>query len=212
MNVRRLREVIVILAVLLLAVIFGMAVQSQESYAAKKIKGTTYEQVMKYKNTAYVIGCSGLYKVKLKNGKAKKITRLVKMTETFGPDSLLYGMRKKGSYIYYVSGTNGTSSRLIRVGIRSHKIKTLAKNTYKYAFKGKKIYYTVEDDISTHNRVMSINGKNKKKTKVKVVRIDKETNAKGYKVINKGKGKYVISYLKTPKGKFRLGKVKNYSW
>ena len=36
--------------------------------------------------------------------------------------------------------------------------------------------------------------------------------ANGYKIVEKEKGKYVISYLKTPKGKYKLGKVFNYSY
>ncbi len=213
MNVRHFRKVTVILAVLLLAVIFGMAVQSQEAYAAKKISRVAYDQVMKYKNTAYCAGCAGIFKVKLRNGKPKKITRIMEEEECYDEDySFVIAMRKKGKYIYYIERTNGASTRLLRVGIKSHKKKLLEYFCTAYAIKGKKLYYTIEDDFKTAHRVMKLNGKGKKKTGIKVKMNSIKSNTKGYSVKNKRKGKYVVSYLKTPKGTFKLGKVRYYNF
>jgi hypothetical protein len=52
---------------------------------------------------------------------------------------------------------------------------------------------------------MKLNGKDKKKTSTKPVMKYSKSNAKGYSVVMKEKGRKVITYLKTPKGKFKLG-------
>lgn len=213
MKVRQLRVVkavasITILAMILLAA--AMTAENQETYAAsKKITRRAYDRVMKYKNTAYCAGCAGIYKVKLKNGKPVKITHIMKEQACYGVYAFPGAMRKKGKYIYYIEKTNGASSYLKRVGIRSHKDKILAHFATEYAISGKKIYYTEDDDYSVSHKVMKLSGKGKKKTSVKVKMNTMNSNVSGYSVKYKKKGKYVVDYLKTPKGTYKLGKVKN---
>ena len=212
MKARKLVKAQVLLAAVLLTMAVGMALQSQDVYA-KTIKRVAYNGVMKYKGTAYCASCAGIYKVKIRNGKVVSKTCLMKEKVCYGPYSLAGSMRKKGGYVYYVEGTNGTVSYLKRVGIRSHKSQLLSNYTFAYAIKGKKLYYSVEKDwTSTAHKVMTLSGKHKKKTSMKVKMTNKSSNVKGYKIVEKEKGKYVISYLKTPKGKYKLGKVFNYSY
>ena len=212
MKARKLVKAQVLLAAVLLTLAVGMALQGQNVYA-KTIKRVAYNGVMKYKSTAYCASCAGIYKVKIRNGRLVSKTCLMKEEVCYGPYSLAGSMRKKGGYVYYVEGTNGTTSYLKRAGIRSHKAQLLSNYTFAYAIKGKKLYYSVEKDWdSISHKVMTLSGKHKKKTSIKVKMTNKSSNAKGYKIVEKEKGKYVISYLKTPKGKYKLGKVFNYSY
>ena len=70
---------------------------------------------------------------------------------------------------------------------------------------------SVEDEETgiVSYKVMKLNGKSKKKTKIKPAEKNKKTNARGYSMKYKKKGKYVKTYLKTPKGTYYLGKIKN---
>lgn len=174
--------------------------------ASKTAKMKAYDQVIKSGNTVYCAGAEGLYKVKVKKGKVvskKVITR----AESFGAYSYFKGMKKKGSYIYVQSSTEGTLYCLDRIKTKSGACKTLAsandQGPIVYAIKGKKIYYKAS--YSKTKKVMKLNGKHKKKTSTKPVMKHSKSNARGYSVIMKEKGDKVVTYLKTPKGKFRLG-------
>lgn len=174
--------------------------------ASKTAKMKAYDQVIKSGNTVYCAGAEGLYKVKVKNGKVVS-KKVISQAETFGTYSYYSGMKKKGGYIYLQVSTEGTPFYLDRIKTSSGACKKLAgandQGEISYAIKGKKIYYKAYD--SKTGRVMKLNGKDKKKTSTKPVMKHSKSNAKGYSVVMKEKGRKVITYLKTPKGKFKLG-------
>ncbi len=93
---------------------------SPASYAGgtTKVKMTVYTQVIKSGHTAYCSGAKGIYKVKLKNGRVKSKTMLVK-------DTYVGEMKKKGKYIYYITGSEGDVCHLCRVNIKTKKRATL---------------------------------------------------------------------------------------
>lgn len=190
----------------LMALAIAVSFMPVSTFAVSKATMKAYDQVIKSKNTVYCAGAEGLYKVKLKNGQVAS-KKILYRAETFGAYSYFSGMKKKGGYIYMQESTEGTPFYLCRVRTTSGKHKTLARLNDKgqviYAIKGKKIYY--RDADSTVKRVMKLNGKSKKKTSVKAVMKHKKSNASGYSVIMKQKGSKVVTYLKTPKGKFKLG-------
>ena len=194
--------------ILVLAV--AVAFMPVSAFAASSAKMTAYDQVVKSGNNVYCAGAEGLYKVKVKKGKVVSKKILVR-AESFGAYSYFSGMKKKGKYIYMQTSTEGTPIYLDRVKIKTGKIKTLASANdlggVDYAIKNGKIYYKFERG---KKKVMKLNGKNNKKTSVKPVTKYKKTNAKGYSVIMKEKGTKVTTYLKTPKGKYKLGSHKAY--
>ena len=76
---------------------------------------------------------------------------------------------------------------------------------------GKWIYYDYGDDgFHAKLKKMKLNGKSKKSTKVKPIMKSKNRNkaAKGYSVKMKYSNGYIKDYLKTPKGKYYLGKIR----
>ena len=79
----------------------------------------------------------------------------------------------------------------------AHSNKTLAHTDglIAYAISKSKIYYRSDDG----KRVMKLNGKSNKKTKVKAKMTQKNRNAKGYSVVTYNDGSTFESYLKTPK-------------
>ena len=121
-------------------------------------------------------------------------------------------MKKKGNYLYYVHGSEGTYWELQRTNVKTGKTKTLGKMCTDYAIRNGKIYgefwKVTDDDEKPYYRVMKMNGKNKKKTSKKPAMKTKKTNAKGYSVKYKERGSYVKTYLKTPKKTYYLGKSK----
>jgi len=174
--------------------------------ATKSVKMMTYDQVLKTGSTAYCCGAEGVYRVKLSNGKVVS-KKLLHKDPSYGDYSHCEGMKKKNGYIYYQITSEGTLYYLARVKASGGKYKTLAKlndqGQVQYAIKGSKIYY--KGDYGKTKKVMNLNGTGKKKTKVKAVTKHKNSNAKGYKVIMKQKGSKAITYLKTPKGTYKLG-------
>ena len=197
---------------LVMAVLVAVAFMPAMSFAAKTVKMTDYSDVYKSGKTAYCAGDAGLYKVTLKKGKVKKVKRLVKM----GEYGWVMSLKKKGKYIYFVEGTNGTVSYICRVKTSGGKAKSLGggNEMQDYAISGNKIYYSYldyndrTDEEYVAYRQMKLNGKGKKKSSVVPRETTKTSNAKGYKVKSVEKGGYVKDYLKTPKGKFYLGKKK----
>ena len=200
----------------LMVIATAVAFMPTSTFAAtNKVKMTSYT-VYKTGNTVYCAGDSGIYKVKIKNGKVKSKKKLV----TTGPHYYVYNLNKKGDYLYFMRYTEGTPGYVCRVKTTGGSVKVLASMTEvgDFAIKGNKIYYSYGDwDERTDReivvkKVMNLNGKNKKKTNVKAVKYNKHTNARGYKLKSNVKGKYAIDYLKTPKGTFCLGKTKKYRW
>ncbi len=202
----------IIACMLVLAV--AVALMPLTACAASKVIIKTYDEVFKIKNVAYCAGAAGLYKVKLKKGKVKNATLIYKCSEAEGCYSSLGSMKKKGKYIYFITGENESKLQLYRVKTNGKSKKHIT-NTGWYVIKGKKLYtteyepdMTYSTDFIVHYYKMTLTGKKKKETKTKVRMIDVFTNAKGYSIKVKAFKGYAYDYLVTPKGSFFLGKVK----
>ena len=202
------KRIIACITVLAVALAFMPA----SAFAASKVRMTCYDYVYKTGNTVYCAGSTGLYKVKVsKKGKAKSVKKLFDVRTVSKEQVIVYNMKKKGSYIYFLVETDVTGEgnpALWRVKTDGKNLKRLA-GCFEYAIKGKKIYYVTLDPVTYANiyHMMKLNGKSKKKAK-RGVRIDpKRTNAKRYSVITSAGGGYAADYLKTPADKFFLGKV-----
>lgn len=184
--------------------------------AASTAKMTAFNQVYKTKNIAYCAGVGGVYKVTLKNGKVKKVKKLFKGKVIDYDYGCAEAMKKKGDYLYFMArNESAPGGRIYRVNVKTGKKKALTGFVYYlvgYVIKDKKIYYSydVADDDAFYEEVksMSLNGKNKKKSSMKVSMNTKNSNAKGYYIIEKEKDGYLKDYLRTPKGKYYLGKRK----
>ena len=197
-----------LVAALLIALMI-ITISAPATFAASKnVKMKVFKYVIKSGNTVYCSGgAGGIYKVTLKNGKVKKTKRLVKHY------SWLAGMKKKGKYIYYVEGSAGTTRTLARVNIDTGKRKALigsAGYDIEYVIKNKKLYVRVGSFYSEKavNKVMKLNGKAVKNTSVRPMHKLADTNTDGYSVETELKGKYYYIYLKTPKGKYKIDKIK----
>ena len=205
------RKIIACMLVLAVAVAF----MPTSAFAASKVKMKTYNEVIKSKNTAYCAGAAGLYKVKLKKGKVKSKKLIFKGPKVDACYASVEKMKKKGKYIYFVTGENNSDELMLFRVKTNGKSKKHITNTGWYVIKGKKLYTTeYEPDITystdfiVHYYKMTLTGKKKKETKTKVRMTDVFTNAKGYSMeIRKSKG-YAYDYLVTPKGSYCLGKVK----
>ena len=202
--------------IVLLALAVALAFVPASAYAASSVSMTTYQQVVKSGSTVYVASPGwGIYKATVKNNVVKSKKWLVKETNCYDTWSYITRMKKKGNFLYYISTTEGTPNYLNRVNISSGKVKQVAENVAGYACKGKKLYaelYDPEYESGNVYRVMSLAGASKKATSVKPVTKLKTSSAKGYSAVYKVSGGYVKTYLKTPKGKYYLGKVKQYTW
>ncbi len=198
------------LALLLTALVVAVAFMPASAFAASKAKMTVYTEVYKTGNTVYCAGeGDSIYKVRVKDDKVTSKKKVMETTFCMGPYSYVWSMKKKGGYIYYELGGEGTYNQLKRVQISSGKKKTLTSCVNDYAIKGKKIYYSNydEDSDKLKYRVMKLNGKNKKKSSVHAQSKYKRSNAAGYSVKYKKKGGYAKTYLKTPQGTYYLGKT-----
>lgn len=204
------------LAIVLLALAVAVAFAPASAYAVTKVKMTSYQDVLKAGNTVYVAGPGrGIYEVKVKNDVMKSKKWLVKTPASLWEGSQITGMKIKGNYLYYCELTDGTPLEVCRVNLKTKDQMDLAFLPFygEYAIKGKKLYVSYKEEVGpdyklkTKRKVMKLNGKSKKSTSVKVVTKFKKSNAKGYSVIYKEKNGYVKTYLKTPKGKYYLGKV-----
>ena len=203
----------IIACMLVLAV--AVAFMPTAAFAAHKVKMKTYNDVLKSKNTVYCAGAAGLYKVKLKKGKVKSKKLIFRGPDVDGCYSNVGKMKKKGKYIYFVSGENNSDEAMLFRIKTNGKSKKHITNTGWYVIKGKKLYTTEYEpdptyyrDFIVHYYKMTLTGKKKKETKTKVRMTDVFTNAKGYRMdIRESKG-YAYDYLVTPKGKYPLGTVK----
>ena len=197
----------------MLSAIMLVAMAASASFAATEyVKMTTY-RVLKSGNTVYCPSADyGIYKVTVKNGKVRKVKWLTKTESAMGAFSFIGALKKKGNNLYYLAGSEGTYSTLNRINLNTGKSKLIAVNATGYAFKDGKLYAEIYKDTGYGDcytyRSMKLNGNSKKKTSIRPKVKYKTSNVKGYSVSYKEKGGYVYTYLKTPKGKYKLGKIK----
>lgn len=198
--------------IILLAFIMVVAFMPATAFAGTKtVKMNAWEDVYKSGKTVYVSGLSGIYKVTLKKGKAKKVKTLHKTQKM----AVTTDMAKKGKYLFFINyHMDKDTADICRVKTSGGKVKVLAtvKEFTSYAVKGSKVYYSYWTVDAKGNdvfraKVMKLNGKKKKNTKTIVVTNSKQTNTKAYTLESEMKGTYIYDYLKTPKGKKYLGKV-----
>ena len=202
------------IAICLLAAVIAVAFIPATAFGASKaVKNTTYDQVIKSGKTVYCSAQSGIYKVTIKKGKAKK----VKTLKAYPNGAEVAMMKKKGKYLYFNEGTGESDWALKRMKASNGKsVKTYATSfdgKIYYAIKGKKIYFELMeakwfgddwDDIMVDYE-MKLTGKTKKESKKYPKVKEKITNSKKYKVIEVKTGSIVKCYLKTPKGQKYLG-------
>jgi len=200
---------LVLLVFIIAALVTTLVPVSFASAKTKTKKMKVYDQVIKKGKYVYCSDNYSIYKVNLKTNKVKRLTK----------PSSAFTMKLHGQFIYYQKMTWGMSNYLCRVKTsgKSNKVLVSKDDSLDYVISGKRIYYnTLDDDDKRRVYSIKLNGKNKKRANCKVKRIDKKTNKKGYKVINKessdfddfdGTG-YVVSYLKKPNGKkVKLAKI-----
>ncbi|MBQ9014506.1 MAG: DUF5050 domain-containing protein [Firmicutes bacterium] len=191
-------------AILILTAVIVAAAFMPATAFAKTKTSTVYSQVVKKGKYVYCASYAGLYRVNVKTNKVKKLS-----SDDAGR------MKLSGKYIYYISYTSGTLTNLCRVKKTGGGHRQLAVNVDKYKIEKKKIYCNDHHYYEGKEtwRVMKLNGKNKKKSKVKVRMNVKMTNAGKYSVVNKFMDDYdadynVLCYLKKPNGKtVYLGKT-----
>ena len=203
-----------VIACLLALMVVVSFMPQPASAASKSVSSTTYDQVVKDGNTAYCAGAYAIYKVKLsKSGKVKKVTRIVKGGTVWDRDARMIGhMKKKGKYLYYLDygELDGSVTYLKRVNTETKKKKKLVFTDCDfnaYAIKDKKLYCKYYDE-KTVKKVMKLDGSSKKKTSKKIVMHTKKSSTKGYSMKYETRNGYIEAYLKTPKGKYYLGKTK----
>ena len=184
---------------LIIGMVMALSICTAAPAMAKTKTMTAYGEVYKTGKIVYCASGIGVHKVNLKTGKVKKLAS----------GYCSYGMKKKGKYLYY-QNCYPINSDLCRVNISTGKKKTLAKQIDVYAISNNKIYYTkwVNGNSTLAKRVMSLNGKNKKKTTVNAKQKYRVSNAKGYSVVSKCIRDHEFKFwLKTPSGKkYYLGK------
>lgn len=181
------------------------------SFAASSKKMTVYYDVVKYGNTAFVNTPDGIYKVNIKKGTSK----LFKGSP--GWQYAIGDMRAYKGYLYFTADNDETEQvYLYRANIKTGKLKVLTKatlSTIYFSISKGKIYYTIHNEIGQNTKkVMKLNGKAKKKTKIKAVNVYKASNAKGYKVIEENTSEYKIIKLKTPKKTITVCKIPQDEW
>lgn len=183
-----------ILVALMVAVMFF---PQPASAATKSMK--VYNQTIKIKTYVYCTDEQNVFRVSLKNGQVKMLT-----ANSYNSERTIYAMKSKGKYIYFIDGSDYmTGATIMRVKkSTAHSNRTLAHTDglIAYAISKSKIYYRSDDG----KRVMKLNGKSNKKTKVKAKMTQKNRNAKGYSVVTYNDGDTFTSYLKTPKKTYLL--------
>lgn len=211
------------LATMLIALIIVTLTAPQATAASGETKKmTVYSSILKKGNTIYCATVTGVYKAKLKNKKVVSKKRLAKATHG------TLDMKIKGGYLYY-KYIYPIGISLYRINLKTGKTESVfveGKGRFKnyesievksYAFKGNKLYANIYyqgnlngdyDEEHTRTFVAKLNGKSAKTVNVKVKNKSKTTNKKGYKIVEKElyNANKVKSYLKTPKGKYYLGK------
>ena len=186
--------------------------------AASRYRMTTYNKVIKIGSTVYCAGAKGIYMVTLKNGKIRSKSLLVQAKKPFGAYTYIGEMRKAGNYIYYLHGSEGTLWTIRRVNVKTKTTKYYTsvgeQRYFGYVINNGRLYFDKPYYDRNYNyrssvQSMSLNGGAiKKAPSVIPVMTAKDSNARGYTVYIKQKGRYAKDYLKTPKGTFYLGTAK----
>ena len=183
-----------ILVALMVAVMFF---PQPASAATKSMK--VYNQTIKIKTYVYCTDEQNVFRVSLKSGQVKMLT-----ANSYNSERTIYAMKSKGKYIYFIDGndymTGATIKRVKKSTAHSNMTLAHTDGLIAYAISKSKIYYYSDDG----KRVMKLNGKSNKKTKVKAKMTQKNRNAKGYSVVTYNDGDTFTSYLKTPKKTYLL--------
>lgn len=193
------------ITVVLMVAMTMFFVSAAAAFAASGTVKSTKFKIQKSGKYIYCVGESGIYRLKVKKGVVVKKKKLVKVDTWYS----VYGFKKHGKYVYYMQYTAGTDADLYRVKITGGKAQRLARfsEAGDFAIKGKKIYYDGYDKNYNYVRkVMNLNGKGKKNTKIIPKSISKDSNVKGFKIVSKHGSKWYKDYLKTPKKSNYLGK------
>lgn len=173
-----------------------------------------YNEVLKRGKYAYCAASGRVYRVNVKTG--KKL--LIYKNDPPSP-SHYSGMKWYKGSLYFIEHSGGTDSFLIRAKYNSAKGKFKAEALEKvyqrssinegpggvaaYAIKNNKLYckavYGYEGSRVTHNRVLNLKTGKVSSTGKTIILKEKNSNKKGYKIINKlDTAKH---YLKKPSGK-----------
>ena len=185
-----------------------------QTYAAPRVlKTTLYDGVIKSGNVVYVAGGEGLYKVWLnKNGSKNRSKLIYRHIHRFASVSPLSSMKKQGDYIYAVDWYGGSVSDLIRINVKTGKRKWLCRSYdgfYEggYALYNNSIYYGYvgANDYNTVYALMNLDGTRARKTTVRPEARYWVSTTKGYYARITNKGKTITTYLKTPRGLYKLG-------
>ena len=190
-----------IVTIISVALIITFAVIPADVHASSNVKKmTVYESVYKVKNTVYCACGAGVYRVNLKTS---KVTRLIK-NNSYKTGRYYGWMKYYKGYLYYIKSNDDTCLGLYRIKPSTKKIKALSKEMeiIGYALSGNKVYIRIADDSleKIYNRKMSLNGKNKKTTKVMPKMNIRESNSSGYELINAWNEYENKFYLQKPNG------------
>lgn len=205
---RMKRCVTAVVAVLLITAMLAPA----EAFAAPRVlKTTMYESVVKSGNVVYVAGGEGLYKVWLNRNGSKKTSKLLRRYYDPHVPAISYGnMKKHGDYIYVNELSGGTLSNLVRINVKTGKRKWLATShdgAIDFAIYNNKLYYSYvgSNDWTEKNAVMNLDGTNAKRTTTRVSARHWVSTTRGYYARVTDRGRTVTTYLKTPRGLYKLG-------
>lgn len=196
---------------IMLAAILIIGCFTTVSFGTGGTKKMTAYNVIKKGNVVYCATGRGVYKVFLKSGKVKA---LFKMDEEEAYDcGPIKAMKLYKNYVFFLHGGPMTDS-LYRIKISGGKTKILSKGIVGgYAISKNKIYFEEYnfDNYTKSKKVMSLNGKNKKKSSYSVKMTNKKANKKGYYIESVdegmvddeywGEAEEYTDYLITPSGK-----------
>lgn len=198
------------LLVLLVAAFLLIACVPASVFAAENTVTSKMYEIYVTGNYAFVSCGSGIYRVKLKKGKPVAKKRIYKSGKKLSTANLIV----KGKYVYFKNfGNKAGQEYLYRVKKGGGDAVELASmgEFSEVAFKDNQIYYSYPgetDDngmvLVTIKKVMNLDGTGLEDTDTEAIEKDKYKNKKGYKFAYKPKGKKIVVYLKTPKGKIAL--------
>ena len=201
-KVKRYLSILMLFCALFITVFFSGGARTVN---AKSRKMKTYYQILKSGKYVYCSGDLALYRF---NTKTKKVKILYKNSD---PEEVVYGMKKKGKYLYYIH-TGPVKDTLYRSNVSTGSKKALIQSdsfsTPSYVIYGKKIYVKVTTIHGESKRYsMNLNGKKRKKTSMKPVMKSVRSNVKGYKTKTSENDQGLYDYLITPGGhRYLLGK------
>ncbi len=179
--------------------------------ASSKIRSMKTYDVIKKGKYVYVAGGKGIYRINITNKEKKTVTKK-------NPYHITMHLYK--GYIYYLTGFKGEhfKSELRRVKLSNHKDSLVYRSKMtdlEYAIKKSTIYiYGYKASGGKIKKKINLSGSKKKKTKVKAVNKEIQSNANGYKLkfVYKYKGieEFIIRYLVTPKWKLKIDRASAY--